>query len=348
MVSGVRPAQSGSDIYFASQGAGWGQLREYYVSDTEAHDAADVTAHVPAYIPRNISQITASPEFDMVFVTSDDEPNRIYNYRYYWQSETEKAQSAWNFWEFRPGDTVLAMGVLSGYLYVIIDRVDGTYLERLALFYGSAVADLPFQVYLDRRCAVTGTYDSDTNSTSFTLPYPVTSTNREGYRLVFGNDFVEARGASRTGTQLTWVSDTVVRISGDRTAGPVAAGYIFESRVTFSRQYPQNSRGESLHTGRLQLKTFSVYHTDTAYFRAEIRPNGPDTEPQYIQEFPMRRPSVDGLGIIGSPVFVDDKVTFGIQANASQAEISLVNDSHLGFCLNSAEWEGFYYNRARA
>ena len=348
MVSGVRPAQAGSDVYFASQGAGWGQLREYYVSDTEAHDAADVTAHVPAYIPRNVNQIAAAPEFDMVFVTTDDEPNRIYTYRYYWQSETEKAQSAWNFWEFLPGDKVLATGILGGYLYVVMDRADGTFLERIALFYGSAAADLPFQTYLDRRCTVSGQYFAPTNVTVFNLPYAVPPDNRENFRLVFGNAFEGARGAARSGTQITWLSDTQITIAGNRVSGPCALGYTFESRVIFSRQYPQNARGEALHTGRLQLKTFSVYHTDTAYFRAEVRPNGPTTEPQYIQEFPMRRIGVDGLGVIGEPVFVDDKVTFGVQANAGQAEIALVNDSHLGFCLNSAEWEGFYYNRAKA
>jgi len=348
MVSGVRPARSGSDVYFASQGSGWSQVREYYVTDSDDHDASNITAHVPKYIPRRIHSLIAAPEFDALVVATDETPDSLYPYFYYWQSETEKAQSAWSTWTFCPGDTILAGSILGGYLYLVIDRADGTYLDRLAMFYGSTIAGLDFQVYLDRRAAVTGVYDAPTNATTFTLPYAVPLESRELFRLVFGNDFAEARGASRAGIQITWVSDTEISVQGDRSAGPCAVGFVFESRLVFSRQYPQNSRGETIHTGRLQLKTFSVYHTDTAYFRAEVRPYGAGTEPLYISEFPMRKISVDGLGVVGSPVFMDDKATFGVQSNAGEAEIALVNDTHLGFCINSAEWEGFYYNRARA
>lgn len=347
-VSGVRPARSGSDVYFASQGSGWGLVREYYVTDSDNHDASDITAHVPAYIPKRIHSLIAAPEFDTLLVATDETPNSLYPYQYYWQSETEKAQSAWSTWTFRPGDTILAGAVLGGYLYLVIDRADGTYLDRLALFYGSTVAGLEFQVYLDRRAEVSGVYAAASNTTSFTLPYPVTAAERAGFRLVFGNAFAEARGASKSDSEITWVSDTQITVQGDRSAGPCAVGFVFESRLVFSRQYPQNGRGEAIHTGRLQLKTFSVYHTDTAYFRAEVRPYGAGTEPLYISEFPMRKISVDGLGVVGAPVFMDDKATFGVQANAGFAEIALVNDTHLGFCINSAEWEGFYHNRARA
>ncbi|HEY9441224.1 MAG TPA: hypothetical protein VIS29_21780 [Streptomyces sp.] len=347
-VSGVRPARSGSDVYFASQGSGWGQVREYYVTDSDDHDASNITAHVPKYIPKRIHSLIAAPEFDALVVATDETPDSLYPYFYYWQSDTEKAQSAWSTWTFRPGDTILAGSILGGYLYLVVDREDGTYLDRLAMFYGSTIAGLDFQVYLDRRAAATGVYDATANATSFTLPYAVPPEDRALFRLVFGNDFAEARGASRAGTQITWVSDTEIMVQGDRSAGPCAVGFVFESRLVFSRQYPQNGRGETIHTGRLQLKTFSVYHTDTAYFRAEVRPYGAGTEPLYTSEFPMRKISVDGLGVVGSPVFMDDKATFGVQANAGEAEIALVNDTHLGFCINSAEWEGFYYNRARA
>jgi hypothetical protein len=203
-------------------------------------------------------------------------------------------------------------------------------------------------VYLDQRTAVTGVYDAATNHTTFTLPYGVPAADRTNFRLVFGNAFVGQLGASRSGDAITWVSDTEFYVSGDRTAGECAIGFVYECRLTFSRQYPKNSRGEPIHTGRLQLKTFSVYHTDSAYFRVEVRPYGTETEPAYFREFPMRRPNITGLAGFGDPVFVEGKATFGIQANAADAEITLVNDSHLGFCINGAEWEGFYHNRAQA
>lgn len=349
MATGVRPAASGADVYFASQGSGYGLVREYYVDqDGNSHDASDVTAHVPQFLPRPIVQLASAPEYDMVFVLSPSRANRIYVYKYYWQSETEKAQSAWNAWIFEDDITILAIAPLGGYLMCLVDRPDGTYLERVPMFYGGLAAGLSFQVYLDRRCEITGVYNAGTGRTDFTLPYPLDASRRPQFRLVLGNAFPDAPGAAYDGSDLTWASTTVFSIAGDLTAGPCVVGLKYTMRYVFSRQYPQNSRGEAIHTGRLQLKTFSIYHTDTAYFRAEVRPFGPGSSQVYTKEFPMYRVSVEGYGQVGPPLFVDGKVTFAVQANAGEAEVALVNDSHLGCCFHAAEWEGFYHNRARA
>lgn len=355
IVPGVRPAASGSDIYFASDGSGWGAIREYFVNtDGLTNDAADVTAHVQQFIPYGIHQIAAAPEFNSVFVLTDGAPNRIYTYQYYWQSETEKAQSAWHYWEFPETDTLLACAPLGGWLYMLVDREDGTYLERLPMFYGGLVAGLEFQVYLDRRTVITGVYDDVMDITTFTLPYPLPTEHRETFKAVLGVDFASQGAALHP----TWTSTTVFTVLGDHSAGPVVCGLNFNSSYTFSRQHAINARGEAIHTGRLQLKQFTVYYSDTSYFRATVRPYGEASQTIYTREFPTRRVGVIGMGVMvpdeeseaggGPPPFVEGKAKFQVQANASEALITLESDSYLGFCLNSAEWEGFYYNRARA
>lgn len=348
MVPGVRPAASGADVYFASQGSGYGLVREYFVNpEGLTHDASDVTSHVPYYIPRNVTQVAAAPEYDTVYVLSSAKTNRIYVYKYYWQTETEKAQSAWNYWEFASDVNILAVAPLGGYLMCLVDRPDGTYLERIAMFYGSLGAGLSYQVYLDRRTAITGTYSVASGRTTFTLPYALPTGQREKFRVILGSSF-SAPGAPYGGNDLAWTSETAFSIAGNLTAGPCLAGLLFETRYTFSRQYPQNQRGEAIHTGRLQLKTFSVYHTDTAYFRAEVRPFGAQSSQAYTKEFPAHRISVEGTGVIDQATFHNGKATFAVQANAGEASISLVNDSYLASTWHAAEWEGFYHNRARA
>lgn len=349
MVPGVRPARSGADVYFASQGSGWGLVREYFVnSDGIVHDAADVTSHVPQYIRTSIHDLAAAPEFDSVFVLATGAPDSIYAYKYYWQSETEKAQSAWNTWTFADEDTILATEAIGGYLYMLVDRTDGAHLERIPLYYGSFPASLDFQVYLDRRTEITGVYDQETGLTTFTLPYEIPIDHREDFRLVFGAAFTDNVGAHFEGDQLTWTSLTSFTIAGDWTAGPCVAGLRYTMRYVFSRQFPVNGQGEAIHTGRLQLKTFTVYHTDTAYYRAEVRPYGPDRGTMFQSEFTARFVSVDTLGALGAPAFHTGKHTFAVTANAADVEIALVNDSHLGCNWHAAEWEGFYHNRARA
>jgi len=373
LIPGVRPTPSGSDVYFPSDGSGWGAIREYFVNtDGITNDAADVTAHVQQYIPFGIHTLAASSEFNSVFVLTDGAPNRIYTYQYYWQSETEKAQSAWHFWEFQEEDTILAAQPLGGWLYLLIDRADGTYLERMPMFYGGLAAGLEFQVYLDRRCVVEGVYDEDDDVTTFTLPYELPEVHRDFFRCVLGSEY-SSQGAALTHT---WTSPTTFTVLGRFDAGPAVCGTLFTSQYTFSRQYPQNSKGEAIHTGRLQLKTFSVYFHDTSYFRAVVRPYGAESQTIYTKEFPTRRVGVLGMGVIqphlgllrdenlnvivdewgngiavsagGPPPFVEGKATIAVQANAAEAFITLENDTYLGFCFDSAEWEGFYHNRARA
>lgn len=349
MVPGVRPVRAGADVYFASQGSGWGLLREYFVNNEGiTHDAADVTSHVPQYIPTSIHDLAASPEFDSVFVLSTGAPNSMYAYKYYWQSETEKAQSAWNTWVFDDEDTILAAEAIGGYLYTLVDRADGAHMERIPLYYGAFPADLDFQVYLDRRAEITGVYDAITGLTTFTLPYAIPVESRADFRLVFGAAFTDQVGYHIDGDALDWTSTTEFTLDGDYSQGPCVMGLVYETRYTFSRQFPQNGNGEAIHTGRLQLKTFTVYHTDTAYYRAEVKPYGPDRGSTYTSEFTARFISVDTLGALGAPAFHTGKFTFAVTANAMDAEVSLVNDSHLGCNFHAAEWEGFYHNRARA
>jgi hypothetical protein len=349
MTPGVRPAPSGSDVYFPSHSAGWTILREYFVNqDGLTNDASDVTAHVPTYIPYGVRQVVAAPEHDQVFVLTSGATNRVYVYGYYWQSETEKAMSSWNYWEFDDACEVIAATVLGGYLYLLIDRADGTHLERIALFYGSLAADLDFQVYLDRRCEVTGVYDSGTDYTTFTLPYDLPTAHRGNFRVVFGNAFTGRKGAAVAPSLLTWLGANSFKIEGDLSAGTVACGLVYTKRFVFSQQFPQDRNGNSVLSGRLQLKSMSVHFTDTAYFRAEVKPYGAAGETTYTQHFPAYRASVEGAGLTGAPIFREGKATFGVQANAAEVQIALVNDSHLGSCFNSAEWTGFYSNLASA
>lgn len=346
MIPGVRPQASGADVYFASDGSGWGLLREYFVNNEGiTNDASDVTAHVQRYIPYGIHALAAAPEYDSVFVLTDGAPNRIYAYKYYWQTESEKAQSAWNYWEFASDATVLSAKPMGGYLYLLIDRTDGTHLERIPLFYGSLVAGLDFQVYLDRRVAVTGAYNATTNLTTFTLPYELPLVNRGAFRCVRGSAFTTAKGAALSPT---WTSLTTFTVPGNYSAGPCACGLVYTARYVFSKPYIQNGNGEAVQTGRLQMKTWSVGYTDTGYFRAEVKPYGPNGTTTFTREFPTRNVGIVGLGAVGAPVFSSGKATFAVQANAHEAEVALVSDSYLGFCFHSAEWEGFFHKRAHS
>lgn len=352
MVQTVRPEPLGADVYFASENGPWAIIREYFVKDdTNSTDAVDVNNHCPRYIPSGVRRLTGSSEHDILFVLTRGAKNRVYVYKFYWANQTERMQGAWSYWEFLPADDVLTAAVLDDYLYLVVRRPDGTYLERMSLHRGDTAPGLSHQVYLDRRVEVTGTWLEVEGKTEFVLPYPVEEAHRSRFRLVRGAAFIGASGALVDPSQYTWVNDYTVKVTGNFGGRACFAGMAYTMRYTFSEQMVRNSQNQAVTTGRLQLRTWTVYYTDTAFFRTEVAPYGGAPEVEAVVPAKMAEFSGKTLGDlslqIGEPAFHTGSYSFQVYGNSTVAKVSLVNDSHLASNFQSAEWEGFYQNRAR-
>lgn len=352
MVQTVRPEPLGADVYFASENGPWAIIREYYVKDeTNSTDATDVNNHCPRYIPSGVRRLAGSSEHDVLFVLTRGAKNRVYVYKFFWANQEERAQGAWSYWEFLPNDDILTAAVLDDYLYLVVRRADGAYLERLSLHRGETAPGLDHQVYLDRRAQVTGTWLEVEGKTEFLLPYPVPAAERSRFRLIRGGTFSGARGALIDTSQYTWVNDYTVKVTGNFGGRPCLAGMAYTMRYTFSEQLVRNSQNQAVTTGRLQLRTWTVYYTDTAFFRTEVAPYGTSPEVEAVVPAKMAEFSGKTLGDlslqIGEPAFHTGSYSFQVYGNSAVAKIALVNDSHLASNFQAAEWEGFYQNRAR-
>jgi hypothetical protein len=49
---------------------------------------------------------------------------------------------------------------------------------------------------------------------------------------------------------------------------------------------------------------------------------------------------------LNKPAFHTGSYSFQVYGDAAQATITLTNDTHVASTFVSAEWEGFYFNRA--
>src|SRR3546814_13815894 len=78
--------------------------------------------------------------------------------------------------------------------------------------------------------------------------------------------------------QYGWEGDETVLVLGQET-GQATAGEAYTMHIQFSRQFPADYQGRALTTGRLQLRTFTVYFSGTAFFRTEVSPYGAATAP---------------------------------------------------------------------
>lgn len=356
MKTSVRPLPLGADVYFVSEDANWAQVHEYYVEkDASYNEAAEITGHVPRYIPAGVTRIAGSSIYDMIFLLTSAQKRRIYFYKFYWASEKDKAQSAWSYWEL--GDTtaeVLSLDVIDNFLYCIIKRPDGAYLERIPLTSATKTSGINWQVLLDRTAAVTGSYLSGEGKTSFTLPYPVTAGTggpREYFRLVRADGGLLAVDASA----YEWVSTTQVKLVGNF-PGAAWAGIKYEFLWEPSRQYVRNQQDTPILTGRLQLREWTVYFTDTFYFATKVYPYGKSepTAPYHIEDVvPAQLSEFDGK-VIGAANFLlnagvsaTGKYSFGVYGNAAEARVVITNDLPFPCTFQQAEWKGFWHKNSR-
>jgi len=350
MTPNVRPLALGSDVYFASEGSTHSRVYEYYVRDDANNtEASDITAHVPKFIPKNVRALFGSPDHDLLCVASSDEPSRLYTYKFYWTSEQDKAQSAWSYWQFPSSIEVLGGGVIGSYLYLVIKRPDGTYLEKANLDGGAVAPGLTHEVYLDRRVETTGVYLEGQGVTEWSIPYAVPAANKPSFRLVIGGgESNEGAVVSVDPNDYSWTDDQTIQIAGPR-PGAAIGGLAYEFRYQFSEQFMKNAADVPVASGRLQLRTWTVHFTDTAYFQTEVSPYG--TDPDIEEVVPNKFASFEGKTIgesslvTGQPVFGEGTYAFQIYGNADVATVSLVNDSPYGCNFTAAEWEAFYQNR---
>ncbi|CAJ29442.1 gp33 protein [Escherichia phage K1E] len=136
----VKPVVTGESVMFATNDGSYSGVREFYTdSYSDTKKAQAITSHVNKLIEGNITNMAASTNVNRLLVTTDKYRNIIYCYDWLWQG-TDRVQSAWHVWEWPMGTKVRGMFYSGELLYLLLERGDGVYLEKMdmgdALTYG--------------------------------------------------------------------------------------------------------------------------------------------------------------------------------------------------------------------
>lgn len=125
----ARPTAVDASIFYVTSRANASAIREYRAeSSGDLYGySGDITNHIPNYIPIGVKKIAASMEENTILII--DGSNTVYVYNYQNGSNNERLQSAWGKWVF--GGEVIYAEIVKGYLYLVIRRDDGVYLEKL-------------------------------------------------------------------------------------------------------------------------------------------------------------------------------------------------------------------------
>ena len=311
----AKPIGAGRYVFFATRRGKWSGVREYFVDlQSEVDDAADITAHVPSYIDGEIRKLEASSNEDMLIALTDEDPNAMYVYRYYWQGN-EKLQSAWSRWLF--DGKVLSVSFNKSEIYCLIKYSDGVYLERINLSTDEAVnyTTAEHGINLDRRVRL---YDGAT-----TMPYTDASTQY----VTDGGRIIEASAVS------SYVTGT------DKS---VYAGIPYRFKYRFSEQVLKNNK-EPMTTGRLQLRNWNVVYNDTGFFETKVTPTARDPKTSTF----TGRLVGSAANILGQVALETGTYRFGVNSNSQEVQIELQSDSFLPCSFQSAEWEGYFVMRSR-
>jgi hypothetical protein len=340
----ARPKLAGRNIYFTMERTDFTGLREYFVdADNRGNDAADVTKHVPRYIPKDVFKILPSSNDDSLFLLTEQETNIIYVYQWYWaqtQGGLNKLQSAWHKWDLGTGTNILNIDLIDNTIYMIIERDGKTYLESINLTPRKLEPDLLFQIRLDRRGSYLGSYDSLTDLTTWSLPFSTTN----NVVVVRDGGFTENAGLAILNVSQP-TSTTIIAV-GDHTKSEVIIGFEYHKRLQLSPIYQrtQSQSGGSIARlgGRLQLRKLLLSYSDSSFFTVEVTPKTRSTSSR-----DFTAPIGSNESIIGGNVPRDGVFSVSIGSKADTTIISIVSDSYLPFAVTSAEWEGFFHSKAR-
>jgi hypothetical protein len=347
------PVVSGSSIYFPFSRGDFSGLMEYFISpDTEQMSGTDVSAHIPKYISGNITKITSHASDPVVIMTTSDLTNGFFVYRYLYRGK-DRIQSSWSKFTLDDGCTVKNLDFIEKDLYLVVQRDDGIYIEKMSFKEGDSDADSEYKTLLDRRVTeadCTITYDSDTQKSTIVLPYTSYGTINVCTRATPSTivyDVITFGTESGTRFTVTQVGDTdTVTVDGDLTSRKlwVGDGYTFD--YTFNRPYlkvgtEQGTRGNA-GSGRFQVRNGNLTYDNSIAFKVIVTPEG---RSQRTYPFESRILNTAGFTIGSEQVLKDGIFKFPVKSKGSTTTIQAVNDTPFPCSLLTMEYEATYYSR---
>lgn len=326
----VKPVGAGPNAYFVSPQENFSAVREYFVQpDSLTNDAADVTAHVPRFLPRNLLSIESSATQELLLLQSKDDRTEVFGYKYFWAGN-EKPQSQWMKWIF--GYDVISNHFFDSTVFMIVKKGSEVSLESMELDTVNTTG-LGFKIHLDRQVSgLVGVFAAGPNTTTWTLPYDDADTNFDVIREDNGMNI----------SSVTKPTSTTLEVPGDKSALTVTAGKRYTERYRTTQWFMKDGDTGAILEGRLTYKRMEVRYRDTGFFTVEVTPVGRDT---VIHKMTARR---IGTTFINDPSIETGQEKFLITANTQGTTIDIVSDSYLPANILGYNFSGMFSPRSQA
>jgi len=358
IVDAIDPIGVGRTVYFGIPKGDFSGLREYFLPDASGPIplSEEVTSSVPRFVPGNLISMSPSVSEEVITMISKDQPRRVYIYKFFFDDD-QKLQSSWSYWEVAANKTLLGGNVLDSDLYTCVEYSDGVYLEKTQLRPETVDSGTEFEILLDRKTTEAACSTSLINSsalgvqTVITLPYPMSGTETMAVvgRFASNNTIAHGQVIKATAETLTGGAsgNGTMTVPGDLSSAKFFVGEIYNMTYEFSTPYlketPPGGGLAVLANPRLQLRTWSIVFDETSNFSMKITPGQRDELTYPFNGYKIG----SGQFPIGTPSLATGRFRVPVMAQNIETKIVLFSDSPLPCRVQSAEWEGWYQERAR-
>jgi hypothetical protein len=153
----VPPVGVGKFVYFPFFKNNYSGVREYFLNPENAFmEANDISVNIPKYIEGKIRVMSASDTESILAVLSRTNKNILYIYKYL-NIGSERVQGAWSKFAFSTSDNILFVFFKKEIMYILVQRDDGVYLEKIDFQAFQEKQYLPYVPRMDRLVAVYST-----------------------------------------------------------------------------------------------------------------------------------------------------------------------------------------------
>lgn len=360
MDTGVRPIGIGSEVYFPERTTMTGKVREYFISDeSNATEAADITAHVPSYLPNGIHSLAGSPNRNIITVGVDT-PGReseMFLYKFHW-GEGKKAQSSWSKWKFeQEGIKLRFQKIVNDVLWMVFERPEGVCLEVMPLTEITA-PNLDYDLRLDRFTVLSGadiTYDSGTNLSTIELPYAVNAEDQSKYRIHNVKD-----GSATAGQEVDgWYFDsdgTSLYRSDNYSNKEYIGGYKYSSWFEPSQVFVKSGE-EPIVGAEMSMTRMRIEYENAVGFQFKMLPYGEpggdyNDKVLYIPDLEGGFDAFDkgtNYWSDNNPVVIDrGYIDIPMMGSSRECRVQIWNVFPYPARFQSGEWEGNYTKRSRS
>lgn len=298
--------------------------------------AEDLTPAVPNYLPATLN-LAATLKTDYITIYASQSTGRaiVHAFRH---SEQQRVQNAWYAWNLPVGWLWVGIYMDGTLLRACISDPSGN-LHAMAMDLTPDRVDPSGSMltYLDGRLTeaeATAVYNTGSDTTTFTLPLPVTFALVAACRAPAGTDYPEGYLPPIVGN-----SPTTITLGGDWRAIPLWFGYPIDSYFVPSQFYKLGQDGKPEHTGDLTIQQIKADVAAFGYLQVTV------TQPGVVDQVT----TFEGYDLDNSDTPIDSPpirktavLEFGVNGDANTTKITFSSSNHRGFKLLGFEWKASF------